>query len=241
MNKLRTYASYGENVQKWQALDPPNKVGNLPYWNARLMRTSLGLAVLLSVLFVNASAFAQVEIEPTDADAAANEELVPWHFDLDAAIGSTTVHFVTPTDFANMCPPPEIAACGVPNIAEAAFRGTVGMGYKGFTIEGGYTLGLEGAPTPSYRVLNIGIRLDTSWDGLFSLFFRFSAAHRMGDVGGDGAHAGVGLLARPHQMFAIYGEISADITTGVAFNEGQTPIFSYATFLVGGIRFSIGP
>ncbi len=196
------------------------------------------MAALLWLVGSSATANAQYEIEPAE-DPEAGDEVQPWHFDLDAAVGTTTVRFVNQFDIANMCPTAD--PCAIPNIAQAAFRGTAGIGYKGFTLEGAYTLGLEGAPTPTYRVLNVGVRFDTSWDGLFSLFFRFSMVHRMGEVGGEGAHAGVGILARPHQMLAFYGEISADITTGVAFNEGQQPIFSYATFFVGGIRFSLGP
>lgn len=202
------------------------------------MRTCFAILTLLLGLSASSVVHAQYEIEPVEETP--EDELQPWHFDLDAAIGSTTVHFITATDIAHMCPP-ELMPCGVPNIAEAAFRGTGGIGYKGFTMEGAYTIGLQGPPTPSYRVLNIGVRFDTSWSGLFSIFFRFSVAHRMGEVGGDGAHAGIGILARPHQMLAFYGEISADITSGVAFNEGQKPLFTYATFFVGGIRFSLGP
>lgn len=172
----------------------------------------------------------------------------PFHVDFDLGYSETRTRFFVASDAVD-CPEGLETVCDEyvedpPAVNAQTLRGTVGVGFGILTLEGSAMLPVqqhvqgEGAHIGS--VLSAGVRIDTGWQSIVALSFRFAYVHRTGDYEGEGARAGVGLLVRPTQMLSIYGEASVDATTVPASMSERGAIFSYATMLGGGLRLAFG-
>jgi hypothetical protein len=147
------------------------------------------------------------------------------------------VAFVSATDFVPLCAEPP---CDVADFAAPLFRGAIAVAHAGFALEAslGVPLGL-----PDDRPLVVwsaGVRIDTGWDAFLSLMFRFAYVRRWGDLEGEGGRAGIGIQIRPVQAIAGYAEASIDATTVPTVMNDAGTLFSYSTFLGGGLRLSFG-
>lgn len=160
----------------------------------------------------------------------------PWHVDLDVSYGRDEVGFVG-------APIPDSVCGGTPCAPEGtiarSLRIGVGLGHAGFTLEGSLS-GRIGSADGGHAVLSAGIRADTGWDAPVSLFFRFAYVRRVAGLEGEGGRTGMGLAVRPLVGLALYGEVSADVTSVPhAMNEIGT-FLSWSTFVGGGARLSFG-
>ena len=57
-----------------------------------------------------------------------------------------------------------------------------------------------------------------------------------GAYAGEGGRGGLGLLVRPFDLVAVYGEASLDVTTVPDSLNDLGTAFSYSYFLGGGLR-----
>jgi len=182
-----------------------------------------------------------VAVGPTSARAD-DEDLSPWRLELDAAYGVSSVDFFTVgAVVSDLCPPDACATMATPTGFDASMaRATAGLGFGVVTLEASVAAPIEGT-SAAYIPWTLGLRLDTSWTDLIAVFFRFAYVGRWGAIPGEGGRAGIGLLLRLVQEIVLYGEASADVTTVSEEMRAQGALFSYASFLGGGARFSFSP
>ena len=185
----------------------------------------------------------------------------PWHVDVDLSYGPSDVRFVVPASYAGVCDavtavpagtPPEAvpaapAACGLPETTVDVARGTVGVGHGGVTVEASLVLdrsvfdaSVGGASEP-YLAWSAGVRFDSSWTSVLALSFRFAYVRRESTgLAGEGGRAGVGIVLRMIPWLVLYGEASIDATTVPSWMNDGGALFSYTTWLGGGMRFEFG-
>lgn len=185
---------------------------------------------------------------PAPARVLEDEAPSPFHVDFDLGYSETRTRFFVASDAVD-CPEGLESVCAEfvddpPEVDAQTLRGTIGVGFGILTLEGSAMLPVqqhvqgEGAHIGS--VLSAGLRIDTGWQSIIALSFRFAYVHRTGDYEGEGGRAGIGLLVRPTQMLSIYGEASVDATTVPETMSDRGAIFSYATMFGGGLRLAFG-
>jgi hypothetical protein len=215
-----------------------------------------GTLFALALVLLQATATARADAPPRPGTEPPPS---PWHFDLDVGYGKSAVDFVVPATYAGLCEPimapspgvppdalpmpPE--GCTLPKQELSLLRTTLGLGHGGFTFEGSVHtdarfLGAEGTTAP-YLTWSAGVRLDTSWDGLFALSFRFAYVRReTRGLEGEGGRASIGTLIRLAPWLVIYGEAAVDLMTVPAPLRDAGVLFSYTTWFGGGLRFEFG-
>ena len=202
-------------------------------------------------------------VRPARADAPQrdeDDESSPWHVDVDVGYGRSKVRFVVPASFAGACEPvttpPEVppealpappTGCTLPETTVDLLRGTLGVGHGGFTFEGSVQLdrralaGESGGPIGPYLAWSAGVRLETSWTGLFALSFRFAYVRReTRGLEGDGGRASIGTLIRLTPWLVVYGEAAIDLTGVPGWMEDGGVLLAYTTWFGGGLRFEFG-
>jgi len=190
----------------------------------------------------------------------ADDSPSPWHFDVDVSYGRSEVRFVVPASYAGACDavtaapagtPPEAlpsppAACALPKTSVDVMRGTLGIGHGGLTLEASLVIDrsvFDGNASGSepYLAWSAGVRLDSSWTSAFALSFRFAYVRRESTgIAGEGGRAGIGLLLRPAPWLVLYAEAAIDATTVPAWMNDGGALFSYTSWLGGGLRFELG-
>ncbi|MEM9192134.1 MAG: hypothetical protein AAGF12_23380 [Myxococcota bacterium] len=192
-------------------------------------------ATLALALLIPSGAMAQAE--------AAEEStgfLSGLHVDLDLAMAETRVKFVgAETVVPGLCD--SLTGCDNYDFSAVMMRGTLGVGFTGLVLEGSVDYPVSGEVLSNrYFVWSVGVRVDTSDDSWLSLHFRFHYVNRWGELTGTGGRAGIGLVIRPFRWIAAYGEASADVTTVPGEMNDAGTLFSYSTFLGGGVRLYLG-
>jgi hypothetical protein len=213
-------------------------------------------ALTLALLFTAGVEGVRADAPPRPGDEPPPS---PWHFDLDVGYGKSAVDFVVPASYAGLCEPvvapsPDVppdalpmppAGCTLPKRELGLLRTTLGLGHGGFTFEGSVHtdarfLGADGETAP-YLTWSAGVRLDTSWDGLFALSFRFAYVRReTRGLEGEGGRASIGTLIRLAPWLVIYGEAAVDLMTVPAPLRDAGVLFSYTSWFGGGLRFEFG-
>lgn len=162
------------------------------------------------------------------------------HVDLDFAIADSGVKFVGPeTVVPALCE--GLSRCDNYDFDATMLRGTLGVGLTGLTLEGSIDYPISGSDLSNrYLVWSVGVRIDTSDDSWLSLHFRFHYVNRWGELTGSGGRAGIGLVLRPFKWVGAYAEASADVTSVPTEMNDAGTLFSYSTFLGGGIRVYLG-
>jgi len=218
-----------------------------------------GTLFALALVLLQAAATARADAPPRPGQEPPPS---PWHFDLDVGYGKSAIDFVVPASFAGLCEPvtetpgvpPEVppkalpmppAGCTLPKQELSLLRTTLGLGHGGFTFEGSVHtdsrfLGAEGTTAP-YLAWSAGVRLDTSWEGLFALSFRFAYVRReTRGLEGEGGRTSIGTLIRLAPWLVIYGEAAVDLMTVPAALRDAGVLFSYTSWFGGGLRFELG-
>ena len=172
------------------------------------------------------------------AEESIEEEPASLHVDFDAGAGLSVARFVAASDLL-----PTGCTGGGPcvpaDVSVPVMRASLAVGWEAYAVEATLELPLEGESTLG-TVASFGARVDTSHDAWLSLHFRMSYVRRIGDFDGQGGRFGVGIVLRPFDFAAIYGEATGDVTTVPAeMNEAGT-LFSYGYYVGGGIRLSVG-
>jgi hypothetical protein len=162
----------------------------------------------------------------------------PLRIDLDFAMGESTVRFVTGQEFAGVCQPDQF--CSPPPMEYLTLRGTAALAWKGVAFEGGIAMGLLQGEQPKYFVWRAGVRLETGWKSLFSLMFRIQWVYRAGYLEGMGGSASTGIVIRPTEWLALYGEAAIDMLSVPKWASNVGAIFSYTPIFTGGMRFQFG-
>jgi hypothetical protein len=219
-----------------------------------LSRAALrALAVVLAAGLVLAVSTARAD-EDDDSPS-------PWHLDVDVGYGRSEVQFVVPASYAGACdavtavpagtPPESIpaapAACAIPSTSIDLVRTTIGVGHGGFTLEASMMFdrsalddSRSGLGEP-YLAWSAGVRLDSSSTSFFALTFRFAYVRReTTGIAGEGGRASIGILLRLMPSIIVYGEASIDATTVPSWMSDGGALFSYTSWLAGGVRFELG-
>ena len=87
----------------------------------------------------------------------------------------------------------------------------------------------------------MGIRLDTSYLAMFSVYFRAHYLIQMGEVEGRGGHFGIGMQLWFIPQMSLYAEAAADLTSVPESMQSEGTLFSYARYFGGGIRMRFAP
>lgn len=159
------------------------------------------------------------------------------HIDLDFAVFQTEVDFVDSSDVLAECLPP--IPCGVDGFTTTTARASGSIGLGSLNLEGSLSVPLD-LPGVELVTWSAGLRIDSSQDGWLSLQLRLAYVGRLGDVEGQGARAGLGLIVRPAWWISLYAEASAEATSVPTTFNDMGALFSYATHLGGGLRLSFG-
>ena len=172
------------------------------------------------------------------ADEPEDEARPSLHMDFDASAGLSNTRFVSAADVSvAFCKGDE--ACDPPNLSVAVLRASLAVGWEAYSVEATLELPLEGESTLG-TVASFGARVDTAPESWLSLQFRLAYVRRMGAFDGQGARFGVGVVLRPLDFAAFYGEGSGDVTTVPAAMNDAGTLFSYAYYVGGGIRLYVG-
>ncbi len=190
-----------------------------------------GLSVLLAFLFLAPS--------PSVAEDNEGDEHPSFHLDFDLAFGLTNIRFVSPSDVVSaLCT--EGGACDPADFSTAVVRGAFAVGWEGMMLEATVEHPLENVALMDSVIWTVGTRVDTAPKGWLSMQVRLAYVRREGALAGEGGRVGLGLLIRPFDFGALYGEATGDITSVPAMmNEGGT-LFSYSYYFGGGIRIYVG-
>ncbi len=219
-----------------------------------------GLVLTASIALADDSRDDSRSEDSRSEDSSDDDSPSPWHFDVDLGYGRSEVRFAVPASYAGACDavtvlppdtPPELVptppvACALPNTTVDVMRGTLGVGNGGFTFEASLVVDRSvfdgsGSTSEPYLAWSGGVRLDTSWTGVFAFQFRFAYVRRESTgIAGEGGRAGMGLIVRLVPWLVLYGEASIDLTTVPAWMSDGGALFSYTSWYGGGLRFEFG-
>jgi len=118
-------------------------------------------------------------------------------------------------------------------------RGLGAIGWGGLNLEASVAMPVDG--DIDLTQFGLGIRLDTSYLGVFSVYLRAHYLMQSGDVEAQGGHFGLGMQVWAIPQMAFYAEAAADITSVNEEMQNQGTLFSYARYFGGGIRFRFAP
>ena len=172
--------------------------------------------------------------------SAAAQDFSSFHIELDAAYVNQRADFVGMTDVVPICPDGRPAETCRPSVRTLnMMRGGVSLGLGGVNVEGMIAKPAEGEL--NFTQLSAGLRLDTSYLSVVSVYFRMHYTVQQGDIEGRGGHLGLGMTIWPWHYTGFYGEAAVDITTVPDTMTQQGTLFSYARYFGGGIRFRFSP
>ncbi len=182
--------------------------------------------------------FALTLLTPAAALAEEGEEAQrDFYLDLDVSMLQLDLGFLQTNDFVSTCAPG--ASCGFQGLTDLAVRGGAAVGVGGTALEATMTT-LVGDGSPPLAVFSGGVRFDTSREAVVSVQIRLAYVYRWGLAEGMGGRAGLGLVIHPVWWLAGYAEASAEITTVPTEMNALGALFSYTTYLGGGLRLSFG-
>jgi hypothetical protein len=172
-----------------------------------------------------------------EAEVVEEEDEGPktFHADIDVGYGVSTVRFVSPADVVPaLCPADE--PCDALDFDSHLLHGMLSIGLGGFSIEGGLELPIAG--NTDYHAWTLGVRVDTATDAWVSIQVRIAFLQREGPIEGMGARGSAGLVVRPFEWGALYGEAAADVTSVPQAMSDAGTLFAYSYYFGGGLRFS---
>jgi hypothetical protein len=114
-----------------------------------------------------------------------------------------------------------------------------GIGWGGLTLEGSVALPVDS--DLDLTQIGVGVRLDTSYLAMFSVYFRAHYIIQTGDIEGVGGHFGVGMQLWVIPQMSFYAEAAADLTSVPESMQSEGTLFSYARYFGGGVRLRFAP
>ncbi len=174
------------------------------------------------------------------ANTATAQERSPFHVELDVGYVNQAADYVSMTDVVPICPdgsPPENCSPTGRNVH--LMRGIAGIGWGGLTLEA--AIAMPVASELDLTQVGVGVRFDTSYAGMFSVYFRAHYLIQMGEIEGEGGHVGVGMQLWFIPQMSLYAEAAADLTSVPESMQSQGTLFSYARYFGGGLRFRFAP
>lgn len=184
------------------------------------------------ILSWTASAFAE--------EGSAEDEPSILHLDLDAAVRRAGIQFFSASDVSPICLDGNpVETCTPIEFSAWLLTGRVGLGFQNFTLEASMTKSVQAAF--EYFAWSAGVRLDTSYQAIISMFFRGAIVQRFGDLEGVGGLLGAGIQVRATHWLVPYveAEIEATSVPEAIFDAGT--LFSWSTRLGFGLRMSFTP
>ena len=164
----------------------------------------------------------------------------PFHVEIGAAYQQQTADYVSMTDVVPICPDGRPAeTCAPTGRTLNMVRGLGAIGWGGLNLEASVAMPVDG--DIDLTQFGLGIRLDTSYLGVFSVYLRAHYLMQSGDVEAQGGHFGLGMQVWAIPQMAFYAEAAADITSVNEEMQNQGTLFSYARYFGGGIRFRFAP
>ncbi len=177
------------------------------------------------------------------AEEASDSEGSPGaiRFEPSFALGRVSVGWVWEPEVPGLyerCGP----ACAPQGVGGPSLRVGGALLLGGIALEADY--GWERARGPAgggRRALRLGVRLDSSAESTFSLYFRFAWVQRFGELNGSGGLAGIGLQLRILQGRAtFFAEAEAEAVSVSELLQDRGAVFSWGTWNGFGLRLGFG-
>jgi hypothetical protein len=183
---------------------------------------------------------AAVALAAFSAAPVSAQDFSAFHVELDVGYLNQRADFVGMTDVVPFCPDGGAPETCTPTVRTVNMvRGAASIGLGGLNVEG--TLARPVESDLEFLQLGIGLRLDTSYLSVFSVYFRVQYTVQQGDIEGTGGHVGLGATVWPWHYTGLYAEAAVDITSVPESMTQQGTLFSYARYFGGGIRFRFSP